>query len=140
MNIVSHTKEPANLFEIVTIFAFRSRYDYTFVKKFLLKELTEVYTIDEKRKVLSHFIQAFSEPDAEQKTLVYGLKHVVLPMLEDAFKLKGEMDLIPDDEISSIVKLMLDPPRIQLLQLATCLIKYNSSRMVTHRKELIKFG
>ena len=150
MNVSTHTKDPAIHFDIVSVFAFRSRYDYIFVKNFFTKQLTEAYTLKEKHGVLSHFINIFRDPGVEQKTLVHGLKYIILPMVEDAFK-KGDLDIIPEDDISNIVKEMLDPPadtlekytepfRIQLLQLATCLIKYNSSRMVTHRKELIKFG
>jgi transformation/transcription domain-associated protein len=72
-------------------------------------------------------------------------------MLAYCFEEKIGHDILDDSIIRDIVKRLLDPPeevvikysdclRIELLNLATLLIKHIPERLVNHRKELIKFG
>ncbi|KDP46748.1 hypothetical protein JCGZ_06536 [Jatropha curcas] len=76
---------------------------------------------------------------------------LILPMLAHAFQNNQSWEVVDPGIIKTIVDKLLDPPeevsaeydeplRIELLQLATLLLKYLQNDLVHHRKELIKFG
>ncbi|KAJ6740477.1 ATAXIA TELANGIECTASIA MUTATED ATM -RELATED [Salix purpurea] len=79
------------------------------------------------------------------------MQMLILPMLAHAFQNGQSWEVVDSDIIKTIVDKLLDPPeevsaeydeplRIELLQLATLLLKYLQNDLVHHRKELIKFG
>ncbi|KAI5425452.1 hypothetical protein KIW84_031307 [Lathyrus oleraceus] len=76
---------------------------------------------------------------------------LILPMLAHAFQNGQSWEVVDPAIIKTIIDKLLDPPeeisakydeplRIELLQLATLLLKYLQNDLVHHRKELIKFG
>lgn len=92
------------------------------------------------------------EDAKQQHVLESALSNIIRPLLNvvlDKERTAGQV--VTADHLSSIVKQMLDPPdavsathseglRVELLQLATLLIRKCTLGLTAFRKELIKFG
>lgn len=152
LNYLRHDKTEVNvLFDILSIFLFHTRIDYTFLKEFYIIEVAEGYPPDLKKKLLMHFLDLFQSKMLGHDHLVVVMQMLILPMLAHAFKNNQTWEVVDPGIIKTIVDKLLDPPeevsaeydeplRIELLQLATLLLKYLQTDLVHHRKELIKFG
>jgi transformation/transcription domain-associated protein len=104
-----------------------------------------------KKAIVLHFLNLFQSKQLGHDHLVQAMQMLILPMLAHAFQNGQTWEVIDPDIVKTIVERLLDPPeevsaeydeplRIELLQLATLLLKYLQSDLVQHRKELIKFG
>ncbi|XP_010548285.1 PREDICTED: transformation/transcription domain-associated protein-like isoform X2 [Tarenaya hassleriana] len=152
LNYLQHDRCEINvLFDILSIFLFHSRIDYTFLKEFYIVEVAEGYPPSMKKALLLHFLNLFQSKQLGHDHLVVAMQMLILPMLAHAFQNAQTWEVIDPNIIKTIVEGLLDPPeevsaeydeplRIELLQLATLLLKYLQSDLVHHRKELIKFG
>ncbi|KAH9662788.1 non-specific serine/threonine protein kinase [Citrus sinensis] len=152
LNYLRHDKSEVNvLFDILSIFLFHSRIDYTFLKEFYIIEVAEGYPPNMKRPLLLHFLNLFQSKQLAHDHLVVVMQMLILPMLVHAFRNGQSWEVVDPGIIKTIVDKLLDPPeevsaeyneplRIELLQLATLLLKYLQNDLVHHRKELIKFG
>ncbi|KAE9606640.1 putative transcription-associated protein [Lupinus albus] len=152
LNYLRHDQNEVNvLFDILTIFLFHSRIDYTFLKEFYIIEVAEGYPADMKRALLKHFLNLFQSKQLDHDHIVIVMQMLILPMLAHAFQSGQSWEVVDSAIIKTIVDKLLDPPeevsaeydeslRIELLQLATLLLKYLQNDLVHHRKELIKFG
>ncbi|KAF7809661.1 transformation/transcription domain-associated protein-like [Senna tora] len=152
LNYLRHDKNEVNvLFDILTIFLFHSRIDYTFLKEFYIIEVAEGYPPNMKKALLLHFLNLFQSKQLGHDHLVVVMQMLILPMLAHAFQNGQSWEVVDPTIIKTIVDKLLDPPeevsaeydeplRIELLQLATLLLKYLQNDLVHHRKELIKFG
>ncbi|KAJ8771163.1 hypothetical protein K2173_023488 [Erythroxylum novogranatense] len=152
LNYLRHDKTEVNvLFDILSIFLFHSRIDYTFLKEFYIIEVAEGYPPNMKRVLLMHFLKLFQSKQLGHEHLVIVMQMLILPMLAHAFQNGQSWEVVDPAIIKTIVDKLLDPPeevsaeydeplRIELLQLATLLLKYLQTDLVHHRKELIKFG
>lgn len=101
--------------------------------------------------MLLFFLDLFQTKRLSQDVLVVAMQMLILPMLTHSFYQKQSWDVVDPSIIKSIIEKLLDPPeeisadydeslRIELLQLATLLLKHLPNDLVHHRKELIKFG
>ncbi|XP_010526797.1 PREDICTED: transformation/transcription domain-associated protein-like [Tarenaya hassleriana] len=152
LNYLRHDKSEVNvLFDILSIFLFHSRIDYTFLKEFYIIEVSEGYPANMKKALLLHFLTLFQSKQLGHDHLVVAMQMLILPMLAHAFQNGQTWEVIDPNIIKTIVERLLDPPeevsaeydeplRIELLQFATLLLKHLQSDLVHHRKELIKFG
>ncbi|KAL3681984.1 hypothetical protein R1sor_000006 [Riccia sorocarpa] len=152
LNYVRHDKSEVDvLFDMLSIFLVRTRIDYTFLKEFFMVEVAEGYTPQEKKAILVRFLNLFQTKTLPQELLVVSMQMLILPMLTHAFENNQSWDVVNATIIKTIVEKLLDPPeevsaeydeplRIELLQLATLLLKFLPNDLVHHRKELIKFG
>ncbi|XP_061345668.1 uncharacterized protein LOC133291419 isoform X3 [Gastrolobium bilobum] len=152
LNYLRHDKNEVNvLFDILTMFLFHSRIDYTFLKEFYIIEVAEGYQPTMKKALLLHFLNLFQSKQLGHDHLVIVMQMLILPMLAHAFQNGQSWEVVDPAIIKTIVDKLLDPPeevsaeydeplRIELLQLATLLLKYLQNDLVHHRKELIKFG
>ncbi|PHT91150.1 hypothetical protein T459_06263 [Capsicum annuum] len=152
LNYLRHDKTEINiLFDILSIFLFRTRIDFTFLKEFYIIEVAEGYPPNMKKTLLLHFLNLFQSRQLGHDHLVVVMQMLILPMLAHAFQNAQTWDVVDSPIIKTIVDKLLDPPeevsadydeplRIELLQLATLLLKYLQTDLVHHRKELIKFG
>ncbi|KAM7251269.1 hypothetical protein ACFE04_023152 [Oxalis oulophora] len=163
LNYVRHDKAEVNvLFDMLSIFLFHSRIDYTVLKKFYIIEVppfllydsflvAEDYPPDMKKVVLAHFLHLFQTKHLAQDHLVVVMQMLVLPMLTHSFQNGQTWEVVDPGIIKTIVEKLLDPPdevsaeyddplRIELLQLTSLLLKYLQDELVIHRKELIKFS
>ncbi|XP_050292389.1 uncharacterized protein LOC126733218 isoform X1 [Quercus robur] len=152
LNYLRHDKTEVNvLFDILSIFLFHTRIDYTFLKEFYIIEVAEGYPPNMKRALLLHFLSLFQSKQLGHDHLVVVMQMLILPMLAHAFQNGQSWEVVDPGIIKTIVDKLLDPPeevsaeydeplRIELLQLATLLLKYLQNDLVHHRKELIKFG
>ncbi|KGN48912.1 transformation/transcription domain-associated protein [Cucumis sativus] len=152
LNYLRHEKAEVNvLFDILSIFLFHTRIDYTFLKEFYIIEVAEGYPPNMKKALLLHFLNLFQSKQLGHDHLVVVMQMLILPMLAHAFQNGQSWEVVDQAIIKTIVDKLLDPPeevtaeydeplRIELLQLATLLLKYLQSDLVHHRKELIKFG
>ncbi|CAN4078750.1 unnamed protein product [Withania somnifera] len=152
LNYLRHDKNEIDvLFDILSIFLFRTRIDFTFLKEFYIIEVAEGYPPNMKKTLLLHFLNLFQSRQLGHDHLVVVMQMLVLPMLAHAFQNGQTWDVVDSPIIKTIVDKLLDPPeevsadydeplRIELLQLATLLLKYLQTDLVHHRKELIKFG
>ncbi|OWM88959.1 hypothetical protein CDL15_Pgr020913 [Punica granatum] len=139
------------LFDVLSIFLFHTRIDFTFLKEFYIIEVAEGYPPAMKKSILLHFLNLFQSKQLGHSHLVVVMQMLILPMLAHAFQNGQTWEVIDAGIIKTIVEKLLDPPeevsaeydeplRIELLQLATLLLKYLQTDLVQHRKELIKFG
>ncbi|KAJ4961477.1 hypothetical protein NE237_021387 [Protea cynaroides] len=152
LNYLRHEKTEVNvLFDMLSIFLIHTRIDYTFLKEFYIIEVAEGYTPNMKKTLLVHFLQLFQSKQLGHDHLVVAMQMLILPMLAHAFQNGQSWEVVDPTIIKTIVEKLLDPPeevsaeydeplRIELLQLATLLLKYLQNDLVHHRKELIKFG
>ncbi|KAL5822462.1 hypothetical protein ACOSQ3_020378 [Xanthoceras sorbifolium] len=152
LNYLRHDKTEVNvLFDILSIFLFHTRIDFTFLKEFYIIEVAEGYPPNMKRALLLHFLNLFQSKQLAHDHLVVVMQMLILPMLAHAFQNGQSWEVVDPNIIKTIVDKLLDPPeevsaeydeplRIELLQLATLLLKYLQNDLVHHRKELIKFG
>ncbi|KAF5199838.1 Transcription-associated protein [Thalictrum thalictroides] len=152
LNYLRHDKTEVNvLFDMLSIFLFHSRIDYTFLKEFYIIEVAEGYPPDMKKMLLLFFLQLFQSKQLGHDHLVVAMQMLILPMLAHAFQNGQSWEVIDQAIVKTVVDKLLDPPeevtaeydeplRIELLQLATLLLKYLQNDLVQHRKELIKFG
>ncbi|XP_031107078.1 transformation/transcription domain-associated protein-like [Ipomoea triloba] len=152
LNYLRHDKAEMNvLFDILSIFLFRTRIDFTFLKEFYIIEVAESYPPDMKKTLLLHFLNLFQSKQLGHDHLVVIMQMLILPMLAHAFQNGQTWEVVDSAIVKTIVDKLLDPPeevsadydeplRIELLQLATLLLKYLQTDLVHHRKELIKFG
>ncbi|KAL3525275.1 hypothetical protein ACH5RR_013647 [Cinchona calisaya] len=152
LNYLRHDKIEVNvLFEILSIFLFRTRIDFTFLKEFYIIEVAEGYPPNMKKTLLVHFLTLFQSKQLAHDHLVVVMQILILPMLAHAFQNGQTWEVVDTAIVKTIVDRLLDPPeevsadydeplRIELLQLATLLLKYLQTDLVHYRKELIKFG
>lgn len=152
LNYLRHDRtEVGALFDMLSIFLYRSRIDYSFLKEFYVIEVAEGYAPNLKKIILNHFLNIFQSKHYGQDHLVVAMQILILPMLAHSFQNGQSWEVVDPSIIKTIVDKLLDPPeevsaeydeplRIELLQLATLLLKYLQSDLVHHRKELIKFG
>ncbi|CAH9116378.1 unnamed protein product [Cuscuta epithymum] len=152
LNYLQHEKAEMNvLFDILSIFLFRTRIDFTFLKEFYIIVVAESYPPDMKKTLLLHFLNLFQSKQLGHDHLVVIMQMLVLPMLAHAFQNGQTWEVVDSAIVKTIVDKLLDPPeevsadydeplRIELLQLATLLLKHLQTDLVHHRKELIKFG
>ncbi|KAL0350433.1 UNVERIFIED_CONTAM: Transformation/transcription domain-associated protein [Sesamum radiatum] len=152
LNYLRHDKMEVNvLFDILAIFLYRTRIDFTFLKEFYIVEVAEGYPPNLKKTLLLHFLNLFQLKQLSHDHMVIVMQMLILPMLAHAFQNGQTWEVIDAATIKTIVDKLLDPPeeisadydeplRIELLQLATLLLKYLQNDLVHHRKELIKFG
>ncbi|EPS71616.1 hypothetical protein M569_03143, partial [Genlisea aurea] len=152
LNYLRHDKTEVNiLFDILSIFLYQTRIDFTFLKEFYTIEVAEGYPPQLKKTLLLHFLKLFQMKQLSHDHLVIIMQMLILPMLAHAFQNRQTWEVIDAAIIKTIVDKLLDPPedvsaeydeplRIELLQLATLLLKYLQNDLVNHRKELIKFG
>ncbi|WVZ66880.1 hypothetical protein U9M48_016041 [Paspalum notatum var. saurae] len=152
LNYLRHDRnEVGALFDMLSIFLYRSRIDYSFLKEFYVIEVAEGYAPHLKKTILNHFLNIFQSKQYGQDHLVVTMQILILPMLAHSFQNGQSWEVVDPSIIKTIVDKLLDPPeevsaeydeplRIELLQLATLLLKYLQNDLVHHRKELIKFG
>ncbi|KAK4791103.1 hypothetical protein SAY86_031516 [Trapa natans] len=151
LNYLHGNTELDVLFDILSIFLFRTRIDFTFLKEFYIIKVAEGYPTAKKKSILLHFLNLFQSKQVGHSHLVVMMQMLILPMLAHAFQNGQTWEVIDHGIIKTIVEKLLDPPeevsaeydetlRIELLQLATLLLKYLHTDLVQHRKELIKFG
>lgn len=152
LNYLRNDKTEVNvLFDILSIFLFHTRIDFTFLKEFYIIEVAEGYETNMKKTLLSHFLDIFQSKQLGHDHLVVIMQMLILPMLAHTFQNNQTWDVVDTSIIKTVVDSLLDPPeevsadydeplRIELLQLATLLLKYLQTDLVHHRKELIKFG
>lgn len=152
LNYLRHNKsEVGALFDMLSIFLYHSRIDYTFLKEFYIIEVAEGYSPNLKKTILMHFLGIFQSRQFGEDHLVIAMQILILPMLAHTFQNGQSWEVVDPSIIKTIVDELLDPPeevsavydeplRIELLQLATLLLKYLQNDLVHHRKELIKFG
>ncbi|KAG6397579.1 hypothetical protein SASPL_143748 [Salvia splendens] len=152
LNYLRHDRMEVNvLFDILAIFLYRTRIDFTFLKEFYIIEVAEGYPPNLKKTLLLHFLDLFQIKQLSHDHMVIVMQMLILPMLAHAFQNGQTWEVIDAATIKTIVDKLLDPPeeisanydeplRIELLQLATLLLKYLQNDLVHHRKELIKFG
>ncbi|KAK8962950.1 hypothetical protein KSP40_PGU020559 [Platanthera guangdongensis] len=152
LNYLRHDRmEVGALFDMLSIFLYHSRIDYTFLKEFYIIEVAEGYAPSSKKVILLHFLDVFQSKQYGQDHVVISMQILILPMLAHTFQNEQSWEVVDSAIVKTIVEKLLDPPeevsaeydeplRIELLQLATLLLKYLQGHLVNHRKELIKFG
>ena len=147
------------LIDLLDVFTNRGYVDFSFVDDFLVKKLLPQFSSIDKKGVVSFLLGSLDSVTAAdsipesltENQLILTLKHIFMPMLSDCFVKHEAPDVFDQSVIQTIVKKLLDPPedtpstfsdglRIELLHLATLLVKHMPEKLVPHRKELIKFG
>ncbi len=147
------------LYQILSAFTGRSVVDLGPTKHFLVNEFACASSIDIKKAFLSHFIDSFVETPVGTVNITINqdlkcqiLIFIVSPMMSTTLQIPELRDQLMDpDTCRLFVKSILEPSeatlnsyseplRVELLQLATTLIRFMSQGLVSWRKELIKFA
>lgn len=71
------------IFELFRVFLQPSTIDFGFVSRFLVRMVTEVLSMDQKKKVLSRFFASIAG-DTNEEIKVLGIQFLVIPMLTSA--------------------------------------------------------
>lgn len=148
LNYCHYHREAVDLlFYMVSILTTRSTTDYSFLKDFYIKEVSENYSQKEKKAVLTHFLEFFQDKNYSEDHKVQTLKNLIIPMLTASFVSDDYDEIIDSSIISSLITNVLciegtlsEPLNIELLSLTTLLIRYLPIKLLDFRKELIKFA
>jgi hypothetical protein len=157
------------LFELLCVFTTPTCVDFTFLKDFLTEEVAKRYSPAERSALLNRFLRLFHATFAsvptpglqvaaagpaggpQQEGLVVAMQLLVIPMLTDTLRKPFAREVIDEPMVLRIVRDLIgpldevaaafeEPLRIELLQLATLMIRHMPKELQSHRKELIKFG
>eukprot|EP00026_Physarum_polycephalum_P000015 Phypoly_transcript_00015.p1 GENE.Phypoly_transcript_00015~~Phypoly_transcript_00015.p1 ORF type:complete len:3639 (+),score=586.09 Phypoly_transcript_00015:159-11075(+) len=145
----AHKDEIDVLFQMLSIFIVRTTMDFSFLRDFYTQEIAEGYTPEQKKAILSRFLQFFRDKEVSQDHKVQAFQILITPLLTSVFQKKEESQILDPPMISSIVSEILESEQqqgyeealnIELLQLATLLVRNMTAELVDHRKDLIKFA
>ena len=147
-----NSKASVILFSMLSIFNVRTVVDYSFLKQFYVNEVANRYSLGQRKGIVNAMLLYCKDTNTSQELKVQALQLIIIPMLTSAFSQpEPQTQLLDEDVITLIVKSLLDPGddvvstyeepfHIELLQLATLLIKHLKKELINHRKELIKFA
>ena len=82
------------IFELFRVFLQPSTVDFGFVSRFLVRMVTEVLTIEQKKKVLSRFFASIAG-DTNEEIKVLGIQFLVVPMLTS--ETMSDIDKVEND-------------------------------------------
>ena len=141
------------LFQMLSIFSYRTAIDYSFLREFYATEVAEKYSATKKVAILKYFLTFFRDPGFRLLHKVQALQMLVLPVLTNTLKSDETIELLESNSvIASLIGTIIESfegpqtyPKeealnIELLKLATLLVQYIPTKVVHHRKELIKFA
>jgi transformation/transcription domain-associated protein len=149
----AHPEEVDLLFHMLSILTVRSTIDFTSLRDFYSQKVAEEYNPQQKKNIMMYFLERFFPSDSfTQDHKVQALQTLIIPMLSASLG-NDSKDIIEPATVSAIVHKVLghqggDVPHgpsdealsIELLQLATLLVRFMPNELVEHRKELIKFA
>eukprot|EP01087_Luapelamoeba_hula_P023162 TRINITY_DN8469_c0_g1_i2.p1 TRINITY_DN8469_c0_g1~~TRINITY_DN8469_c0_g1_i2.p1 ORF type:complete len:748 (+),score=84.96 TRINITY_DN8469_c0_g1_i2:140-2245(+) len=162
----SHPEEVDTLFYMVSIFKDRSTLDYSFLQDFYAHEVAEKSSLAQKKAIMYKFVDFFTNQHITQEHKVKILQVLIIPLLNASFVNKDDPAEIVDPVLTSVIankildcnstatpepvvsesgamkpiKSQEDSLSIELLQLATLLVRYMKASLMAHKKELIKFA
>jgi transformation/transcription domain-associated protein len=143
----AHPEKPEILFDLLAVFNEVSATDYTFLEEFFATDLPVKFPVQYKRAIINLFIDLFPKADYSPEHKVQALKVLIIPMLTHCFEVKE--DVLDNETISRLVKGVYIGEgvadysaalNVELLKLATLLVKARKDETVEHRKDLIKLA
>lgn len=152
LNYCIHAKDKEEiniLFYMLSVFTLRTTIDFTFLKDFYATEVAQKYSPHEKKMVVLRFLQFFREKQFLHDHKVQALRILIIPMLSASFANCDYVDIIDQRIVAAIISEILESKpgesydealSIELLQLATLLVRFMPTELVENRKELIKFA
>lgn len=131
------------LFDLIRIFLQPlSSVDFSFIKKFLLKTVSNVFSVEQKSQIIQRFSTLLSSGGSEE-TKILSAQMLTIPMLKHSTSntifhdpsIKKLIESILNDSSSYGLKLTCE-----LLQIVDILLeRMQSEDLVNHRKDLLKF-
>lgn len=94
----AHKEEIDVLFQMLSIFTVRTTVDFSFLRDFYTHEVAEGYTPEQKKTILSRFLQFFKDSSIAQDHKVQAFQILITPLLTSAFQ-KKEGALILDPAV-----------------------------------------
>ncbi len=70
------------LFHLLKVFSLRTECDFSFVKDFLARTVSQAYSIANKKAVMDQFLTFFADGSNSQEKKVHALQLIVIPMLK----------------------------------------------------------
>eukprot|EP00884_Botryococcus_braunii_P021983 jgi/Botrbrau1/8469/Bobra.0237s0086.1 len=136
------------LFDTLDVFSSRSRVNFGFLKEHMAQAVLKTYTLEERKKIVKHFLTCFEKKSKSEEHLVAIMKMLIHPLL-DAALTAGE-EILDAETVASMFDTIFNPNdanlnnddvvNVELLQLATLIIKKQPPLMEAWKKDLIKFG
>lgn len=145
------------LFDLINAFVDKSTVDFSFLETFFTTFIPQNYTTEEKRNIIDRTMELFVREEGappitslsaqEQEQKVYWLKLVLQPLLSYCIEHKDPAtnEKIISEVLKKVVVSVGDQTfspslNIELLRLATLLVKNCAQEVMEHRKELIRFA
>lgn len=143
------------LFDVVKIYTLHTSSDLSRVTSFLYEDIVAGSSNELRRKILSHFLGVFGDPEVGWDVKTHALRLLVNPILLVFFSEDHPTsELIDQDFLRSAHTLIWaaivandkfleqggDALKIELLRMSTLLVQHCSDALVEQRKDLIKMG
>jgi transformation/transcription domain-associated protein len=143
------------LFDLINAFVDKSTVDFSFLETFFTTYIPQSYSSDEKRNLIDRTMELFHREGApvvatspqEQEHKVHWLKLVLQPVLTYCIEHKdpAASPQVISEVLKKVVVAVGDQTfspslNIELLRLATLLVKNCAQDVMEHKKELIRFA
>eukprot|EP01122_Echinamoeba_exundans_P011722 TRINITY_DN4764_c0_g1_i1.p1 TRINITY_DN4764_c0_g1~~TRINITY_DN4764_c0_g1_i1.p1 ORF type:complete len:3997 (-),score=987.45 TRINITY_DN4764_c0_g1_i1:701-11338(-) len=143
------------LFDLINAFVDKSTVDFSFLETFFTTYIPQNYTSEEKRNLIDRTMELFHREGApvvastpqEQEHKVHWLKLVLQPVLTHCIEQKdpAASPQVISEVLKKVVVAVGDQTfspslNIELLRLATLLVKNCAQDVMEHKKELIRFA
>ncbi|PSC74456.1 transformation transcription domain-associated -like [Micractinium conductrix] len=138
----------AALLDMMVVFSSPMAVDFTFLKSFISRVVTQNFSVDRKREVIKHWLDAYRGQDLDQDQSVNVLRHLINPLISWVVQ-HDESEVLSTEVVQSLVADVFQNPekggpseqiQMELVQLCTTLIQHAHPLFQEHRKELIQFG
>jgi transformation/transcription domain-associated protein len=139
------------LFELFRVFLQPSTTSFAFVSKFLIDMVTQVLSVEQKRRVLERFFVSIAG-DANEEIKVLGIQFLVFPMLAAEFKRAsqiGDDPLIDNSVVEKFVKEIMfnqgipiscgDRLKVEILRLTYLFVEFRAIDVEPYKKEIVKY-
>ena len=150
---INHCRENrsdiASLFKLVETTKIRIGRDQSFLRKFFRNEISETYSVVEKREIFLYFLE-FLKKDNKLDSKINASFMIICPLIINSYK-KGELnEVINNEAIKNFTDFIryINGQRayshsrldIEILQLSSLLMTFMTDQFQEHKKSLLQFG
>ncbi|KAK1363493.1 Histone acetyltransferase SAGA, TRRAP/TRA1 component, PI-3 kinase superfamily [Heracleum sosnowskyi] len=152
LNYLRHDgTECSVLFDMLSVFLFPTRFNYTFLKIFCNIEVAEIYSPNMKKRLLLQFLDIFRSNKLCEDHLVLIMQMLIFPILEYTFQNGQTWEVVDTTMIDIIFDQIIDPPkdvctyygetiRVELFHLSSLFLKYLPDALLRYRMKFFTFS
>ena len=156
--LIAYCKKDPNevklIFTLVEGFRQGDLVDKSFLKQFVYDDVAEVYTGEQKKAILLHFLTLFPDPEVKPETKVLIMRNLITPMLLVSFSKGQNLNMIDTKTMEAIHGTLWAPfvaetgnvphleegVKLELIQFTTLLLQFVPNVISEMRKDVIKFA